>query len=141
MPAWRLVASVWDRVGVFRARKRAHSVDQRIQRKADPRHDDRPCFDTPMSMDSFFEWCDFEKSVKINYLGLRNSTFNADHLGDGANGLGVLGGIALRCPELVEVVVGGHNLRGGRFFGRAQGTLYCIELCTRDGSAAGGAEN
>src|SRR5271163_2579572 len=93
------------------------------------------------AIDSLFERCDFEKRVKIDYLGLRNSTFNIDCPGDGTKALGVLGRIALCCPELVEVVVGGHNLIGSGFFRRAQGTLYCIELCTRDGSATAGAEN
>src|SRR5271155_3757502 len=126
---------------VLRIRKRVHSLDQRIQRKPDPRHDDGPCFDAPVSVDSLFERCDFEKTVQIEHLGLRDSAFDGDCPGDRAKVLRVMRGITLRGPELVEVVVAGHTLIRSRLLRGAELAFHRIEFRVRDCSAPKGAES
>src|SRR5260370_3562259 len=143
------VASLWHLVRiiealesyVLRARKRVHNLDQGTQRKADPWHDDGPSFDAPVSVDSFFERGDLQKSVEIEHLGLGDSAFNRDRPGDCSKVLCVVCGIAFCGPELVEVVVVDHILIRSRSFRRAEGTLQSFESCTRDCGAAPGAES
>jgi len=61
---------------VLRAGKRIGELDQRAQRKADPRHHNRPGLDAAMTINTLFEGCDLQEHIQIEHLRFGNCSLD-----------------------------------------------------------------
>ena len=55
---------------------RLHRIDQRGQRKADPRHHHRPRLDAAEAIDALFERCELEQFFDVEHFRLQHFTFD-----------------------------------------------------------------
>src|SRR5437879_1471708 len=127
---------------ILRFRRRLHLLEQRVERKADPRNYHGPTFHATHPVNTLFERRNLEKGVVVESCWLTHFTVYLQRPGRGAEVPRVRRRIFFVTAELVEVVVVGDGVEGSGLFVDAKWALRnSVELFTGKYRARGGEES
>jgi hypothetical protein len=94
-----------------------------LARVADPGNHHRPALDTAQAVDALFQRRQLEQAVDIERHRFFDLAFDGHSPRAGAQGVRVVGRVALVEAELVEIVVAGRVLERGLLFERGVGGI------------------